>query len=268
MIKLNHNNYYTSENTAISNSKVGDFLNSKEYYKAKHIDGTVERSTTPSMQIGSMADIYMSTGKASAILKEFSVKCLKRDNPEEFEAQKTMDADRIVSETNYDKAINIGRKIVESDLYSWFKKNKTEFQVILQGKVDGIDVCGMTDALTVVGDNVYIDDFKTSAPNAMGSVVKWHFHCVDYGYYRQMAHYKDMVEQMHPDKNIVCRHIVISNDDFAQVKLFAFSPETLVEPLKQFKETVKAITEEKEWIDPVPTWDDAILLTNKKDEEV
>lgn len=266
MIRLDHNNYYTRENTAISNSKVGDFLNSKEYYKAKHIDGTIESTTNPSMRIGSMADIYMSTGKEADILKEFSVRTLKRDDPELYEAQKTMNPDQIVSENEYNKAVRIGKRIVDSHLYKWFKDNKTEFQVILQGQYGGVDVCGMVDALTVIGNKVYIDDFKTSAPASMSNAVKWHFHCKDYGYYRQMAHYREMVAQMHPDKHIMCRHIVISNDDFAKVKLFTFAPETLVEPLKEFKSAVQAIVNEKDWVDEVPTWDDAIMLVKKDDQ--
>ena len=85
-LELSCENYFTPENTAISNSKVNNFLLSKEYYFGRHIAHTIEFERTSSIKIGSIADALVTGGEIP-----FHVKCLKRDNPDRFDLQKKMD---------------------------------------------------------------------------------------------------------------------------------------------------------------------------------
>lgn len=253
MIKLTHRNYFTKKNTAISNSKVGDYLKSKEYYKAKHIDHTVEFNVTPSMKIGSMVDEALTKGKIGAIKRKYHVKVLKKDDPQAYERNKKVSDDHLVTQLEYDKAVAMSKKVLKSDLYKWYTDNATMMQVILQDKVDGVDVCGVADAVTVVGDTVYLDDWKTSTLSSMESPKKWLWKCQDFGYLRQISHYRNMLSKTWGDKEIVCRHIVISNDSmYPQVKIFQFNNEDLIDAYEEFKRVVHMISTETEWKDPFP----------------
>lgn len=252
-MNLTHRSYYTKKNKHISNSKVSDFLKSKEYYKAKHIKHTVEFNVTPSMKIGSMVDLALTKGTISAIKRKYSVKCLKRDNPSLYEKQKTMSDDYLVSETEFNKAKALSKKVLQSPLYEWYLENAAMFQVILTDNYEGVDVCGVADAITVTDSTVYLDDWKTSTPGAMRSPKHWLWHCEDLGYLRQLAHYRNMLSKTWGDKEIVCRHIVISNDSmFPQVKIYEFLHQQLDNPLREMLDTVRDIAAETQWKDDFP----------------
>ena len=127
------------------------------------------------------------------------------------------------------------------------------FQVILQDKYDGVDVCGVADAVTVTENAVYLDDWKTSTSTSMKSPKTWLWKCQDFGYIRQLAHYKNMLSKTWGDKEIVCRHIVISNDSmFPQVQIYEFLERDLEAPLMKLKEVIRSISAETEWKDEFP----------------
>lgn len=266
-MKLTKQNYFTKKNTYITNSKVGDFLKSKELYKKKHIDRTYQQSKTPSMQLGSMVDEYISTGKPESILKKFQVKVKKKDSPQLYDRQQEMDQDCLVSQDLYDKAVAMGNRVVDSNIYYWLKFHKAKFQVPLTAEYSGVPVAGLLDALAIVGDTAYIIDFKTANSASIRSSNSWYWHCKDFGYFRQMAHYGELVLQNYPEvKNLIFRHIVISNNEEENypVKIFELDPESLnfAGELDVFENTAIAISKEILWLDTVPPFNEVIKLTN------
>lgn len=263
-MKLTTKNYYSKSNKAISNSKIRDFLISKELYKSKHIDGGHIDTMTPSMVLGQMVDSIISTGNIKEPLKTYHIKVLKSDNADLYEFQRGLDPQYLVSEDNYNKAVNMAKRILDSDIYAFYKEYHTEFQVPFQTKYHGVPVCGLLDALTVDTDSktIYIDDFKTANHAAIRSMTTWYWHCVDYGYFRQMAHYRAMVQEAYPDYSIQCRHIVISSSEEHRypVKIYVLAEEVFAGQIEQFCETVLLIKQEKLWKDPLPTFEESTML--------
>ena len=266
MIELNHDNYYGWANTAISNSKVSDFLKSKEYYYRKHIAHELSPELTIPMKIGVMVDA-MVTGSPIP----FAIKCLKKENEEEFARQKELDFSQLVTPEQFEEAKGRATAITREPFYEEYLKKGTEFQVILQGKVRWgvnkqqiIPICGMLDAVTVTRDYIFIDDFKSVSPMKLRTISSWYWACHEMGYFRQLAVYKELYRQNHvrQRKKIICRHVVVTKvqEGLYKVALFIVPDHLLVQPLKEFMEVAKAIHKEKKWKDLPVTWEFANIL--------
>lgn len=262
-LKLTPRNYYTSRNTAISNTKVGHFLKSKEYYKALYIDKTEVFTPTTSMKIGSMVDHALSTGSIKSILKVFEIKVQSRENKEKYQQQKEADPRFLVDRKSFLIAAKVAEKVLNSPLYQWYQEHGSMTQVIMQDRYFDTDVCGIADCVTVVGDTVYLDDWKTCRPTAITSPKRWVHHCRELGYFRQMAHYKNMLSKTFGDKNIVCRHIAMTNDSmYPKVMIYQITDDMLAGYLEEFKETVAKIVMEKDWVDSFPDHTKPVILMN------
>lgn len=274
--KLTKKNYYSKKNTYISNSKVSDFLVSKEYYKAKHIDGTLERAVSAPMQLGSMVDLYVSTGKASAILREFSVKVLQKQNPDVYNEQKLLSPHTLVSQELYDKALVMGKKIIDSPVYEWWKTHKAKFQELLYGHYDihgiKVPVCGIADAVTRVGNTIYIDDIKTANASSMKNGYTWMRHCEEFGYMRQLANYRELLSLKEENEacSYVCRHVVIgsSEESWHPVKIFEFREEMLDYEITIFKAAAYELYTCTDFSDEKPSFDQAILLPESHETKI
>ncbi len=261
---INKHNYHSADNPYISNSKVSCFLESKEQYKRRYIDRSEQFVQTPSMLIGSMVDVAFSNRTTGAIAAEYSVKVFKKDDVTLYERQKNDDYEfTIVTETQWDTAFDMATKLLDSDLYRWYKKPgmRRYFQKVLIDKKFGI--CGMLDVLTIdpVNKIAYIDDLKTSANSSLRTVRSWYWHCLDYAYFRQMFLYRLLVKERYPDYEVVCRHLVMGSAKPHPVKLFIFDDKMFWNYHDFFFKVVKQIKDETEWKDPVPTWDEAELIT-------
>lgn len=262
LLPLTHDNYYTAFNTAVSNSKVGTFLVSPEYFFRKYIAHEVEDEMTPSMKVGRMVDSLISGEPIS-----FRTKCLKSEDPVAFEENKTMHPDTFVTEDNIRVAKGLTNAIMKEPFFDELVQNGVQLQKILQGYCEGVEVCGMADFYTdaVDIDTVFIDDVKTSNPHSVSSVKAWARHCKDFGYFRQLAHYQEMaMEEVRKQKRgrptrFVCRHIVATkvNDYVYKITLFVISPAVLRAAYKEFKEAVVAMKNTTLWVDPPVTWQGA-----------
>lgn len=273
MEKITDKNYHSPLNTAISTSKVKDFLKSKELYYRKHIEFSAPSLDSPSMKTGRIIDKILEQMTLHQFKRSYTTSVKKKDDKELFEKQKTMDQDKILSPANYEAIINIADKALRSPFLDFYRdrKNKTEKQKVCIQKVDSkfhdVDICGMLDRFTISGNIAYIDDYKTSAASGIKDPQRWYYVCLSYNYFMQMAVYKWLIEQEYPEiENVVCRHVVFgtSKFDMFPIKLFVIPNSLLVEPLKLFFETVVAIKEEKDWIDKLPSWEDAEELPEEE----
>jgi len=269
MIKLTKDNYHTFENTAISNSKANTFLLSKELYYMKYVTGEWLHETTPAMFLGKIVDETIEKG-SKWFTGTYTVKVLKKDDADEFERQKTMDKNLILTQDIYTKVIRMTEKIMKAPFFQEYKGNvNAEFQAPLEATVDGIDICGLADIITFSKDTIYIDDLKTSQASSMRDAQKWAWHCDSMGYLRQMAVYGAIAKEMYPEfENIVYRHFVISSDKSKNfpLKLFIL-PNEMVDPkFEEFMEIARDIKNEEDWIDKLPAWSDAEILPREEDE--
>lgn len=258
-MRLTKRNYHSKKNTMISNSKVSQYLKSKEIYKRKYIDCDYNDELSVSLKIGRIVDSILSTGNFKEARKEFSIKVLKKDNEEEYNRQQHMHNDNLISQKDWDTAIKMAFKVMQSKLYEWYKQNKAQFQVPFSDTYDGVGVCGLLDAMVILPDVIYIDDFKTANASSIESINHWYWHCKKYGYFRQLAHYKNLVAQKYPDHKIVCRHLVIGNSKELNypIKLFVIDDSALSGKLEEFKSVCQQIKNETSWVDDVPTWENA-----------
>ena len=267
MIKLTAENYFTPQNIAMSNSKVSDFLQSKEYFYKKHVSREIEFKQTIPMKIGSMVDAMVS-GETIP----YMVKVLKRDDPDQYDYQRTLDESLLITEDQYDEAFKRASAITKEPFYLNYLNKNSDFQVVLQGHVKysnkKLPVCGMADVITTTRKTVYIDDFKSVSSMKVSSPQKWFWTCREMGYFRQLAVYKNLHKQMHPRsrKEIVCRHVVVTKvqEDLYKVKLFIIPDQLLDAPWEEFRKTVKLIFKEKDFIDEPVKWKDAVTLIDPK----
>lgn len=257
--------YFTPKNTAISNSKVSDFLKSKEYFFKKHIEHSLPKVHTVPMKVGSIVDSLL-----CGEIPQYQVKVLKKDDPNTFAEQKHMDPDMLVTETQWRTAQNAAQAVTGEAFYQWYMQNKAEFQVLLQANYKGVEICGMADVVTRLGDIAYIDDFKVVSQNKVTSEKTWYWNCMDYGYFRQLAVYRFMLMVMFPEiKSVVCRHVAIGKpareEEPFKIRLYQIHPVIIDLALKEFLNGVEAIDKEKDWVDPPITWNDIITITPQND---
>ena len=266
MITLTQENYFTPENTAISNSKVSDYLRSKEYYYKRHISHELSFTPTAPVKIGRIVDAIVSQQKVP-----YEVKVLKRDDPDRFEYQKTMPDDAFVTESQWEEGQQRAQAITREPFYQEYLQKGAKFQVLLQHQMtidDGqeMNICGMADLMMLDGDTLYIDDCKSVSPMKVKTPGHWYWNCRDMGYFRQMGAYAFMARETLQKEmgftRIVARHFVVTKemDGLYKVHLFIIPDAQLWFSAGEFIGHATKIHHEKDWIDPPVTWDAATAL--------
>ena len=213
--------YRSKENKAITNSKIGDFLKSPDYYKAKWIDGTVTEEPTPAMLLGSMVDVAVSAGDVNEIYRNYSAKEKGKDPGEKT----------VVSAAAYEDAQAIAKNIIAQPFYKAMRKSKCIWQKPLYAPADAeLVVAGIPDAYCAKarwdGGSPALIDLKVTAPMHFASGNKWLWRCRDMRYLQQLALYRHLVaSELGVDaEEISCWHVVAGStfDGKWPVKLFKF----------------------------------------------
>jgi len=278
-MELTNENYHSRENTAISNSKANTYLKSKELYYKRYITGEQPFDETPSIQLGKIVDEVVEAGNLEYFKNVYHVSVKKKDDEHEFNRLKSIDPSNILSPDVYSKIESICDRIFRSPFFDFYRENDTKFQVPIRVKRSKnkkeFEICGLLDALTIIGDTAYIDDLKTTNAGSIRTPQAWAYHCNDYGYFKQMALYRELVRIKYTQvKNIYCRHFVVSTakSDNYPIELYTI-PENLLKGLyTEFLNVAYQITVEAEWEDNLPDWSDAIeipdVLTLKEFEAI
>ena len=260
-LALNKDNYFLAENTALSSTKIKDFLRSKEMFYRRYVLGTEKVEQSPSILIGRLLDRIIEQMTMHYFNRSYKRAVKKKDNPTEYDLQKEWDPEKILSPAIYDAVVGMAEKMLRAPFLEFYQKRsyKKFKQIILQFPYKEIPICGMLDRLTIVGRTAYIDDLKTSSVGKMQTPESWYYHCLHFGYFIQLAVYKWLVEQTTSDiDEVICRHIVIGTSKFDAypIKLYRIPNSLLEEPLQLFFKTAEAISVEKEWKDTLLDWDD------------
>jgi len=251
-MKLNKKTYFTPENKYLSNSKCNDWLKGKEYFYKKHIAHELSSPITDALVTGSAVDTWLTEGK-EAFDREYIVvsrRSRKGDVPWRYQLSSTM----------YDEIVGICEVAEKADAIQALGGHKK--QVVLQTDIElghWKGLCGVLDFLWVDGDDAIITDLKTTK-----SIVptKYHYSCLDYGYYRQLAMYGILVEKNFGVKNIVYRHIAIekNTDKIYKAQTFQISDDRINYERDVLFKIFDDIKAEKEYKDPEVTWDSAITI--------
>ena len=216
------------------------------------------------MKIGKIVDAII-CGEALPV----QVKVLKKDYPDLYETQKDMDPDLLCTEEQMATGVQLAMELRSSPVFDWWTAHDTEFQRVLTSECEGVPVCGMLDELTFDLDNltIYIDDTKCSNEFAVSSVYNWARHCEEFGYFRQLAHYRQLVIDTWAKDDerlkVVCRHNVLVkiNDYVAKVVTYEIASEVLDQAYEEFKAIVREIRDTKVFVDEKGSWEKAEVIT-------
>ena len=205
MPKLTKRNYFSLSNQYISNSKISDYIKSPHYFYRKHVIGDIEKPMTDALILGSATDYWLMNGEEK-FKKQYYLTSRRSKSADDYEFQ--------LNKTMYDQVEDMCRKVLSQtalkELRGYTKQKVLQFDLPSAKQFPGI--AGIPDYFKVNGDHATIVDLKTAA-NAENPV-KYHYHCLDYGYYRQVGLYKLLVSENFgvPIDNIDFYHIVIEKD--------------------------------------------------------
>jgi len=249
---LNHENYFTKENKHLSNSKISDWLKSKHYFYKKHISCETSQSVTDAMVLGSAVDTWLTESREEFEKQYIQVTKRSRngDTPWRYQLNKTM----------YDAVENMCTSAEDSPALKALSDYET--QKILQsdiqlGHFDGI--AGIPDLIKIDGDTCEIVDLKTAKTI---DPTKYHWHCIDFGYYRQQAMYQILAENIYKCKNFRSRHVVIEKDPdgINHVQTFILNQGRINKDKDFLFQVFESIKNEKDFLPHKASWDDAIEI--------
>src|SRR3990167_1038149 len=167
--------YFSPKRTAISVHRAKDFRLSREYYHRKHVLGAVPDDPTFAMNIGSMLDAAWTAFDHGAIDQQFAVK------PPEGDPRTA------VRQADMDRAKQMASGLLATELPKFYAGKRSESQVPLFGKLGGVEVCCLPDRVTLDGSVAYIDELKSATGSRIKNAKAWWYHCLDMGYFEQLA---------------------------------------------------------------------------------
>lgn len=260
---LNKNNYFTIENHYISNSRISDWLKDKHYFKLKHITGEIENKKTTPMLLGSACDRWLTAGKDTFLKEYIAVSRRNLKDPPKNIIELTP--------VQFEEVVAICESVERQDAFKELADHEKQRILTMDmdlGKFCGL--CGQIDFFKVEGSKATITDLKT-AEQAKSSV-KYHYHCLDYRYYAQMAVYDLLIRHNYPDvKEVTHRHLVVEKDPDGVNKVYTFILDA--ERVEMEKENILdnillAIKSETEFAPSNVSWSDSVVIgsLNKDDE--
>jgi len=252
MTKLTQRNYFTTKNQYLSNSKLKDYAKDKHYFYQKHVLGNIEQKKTDALFIGSAVDCWLTSGEKKFREKYYIVSRRTTNSPDyEFQLNQTM----------YDSVEKMCRKIESQTAYTQLRGFKAQ-QILQVDRKIGIfeGLCGIPDWFKVKDDHCIIVDLKT-AENALQT--KYHYKCLEYGYYQQQAMYRILVQANYPEVKIFeHRHLVVEKDPdgINNVFVYKLSEARVLEEVDEIEKLLLEIAEEKKFLPRNVSWDDVITI--------
>ncbi|NKQ39516.1 MAG: hypothetical protein HF967_08660 [Methanosarcinales archaeon] len=207
---------------------------------------------TQPLRIGTAVDVYLTEGKDTFEKQYVSVTRRNLKNPPTDHTQ--------LPNKEYDLVMNICSKVEKQDAFKSLKDHKT--QVLLTKKMPELKnyegACGLLDFLCVNGENAIITDLKTTqAVNPY----RYHYTCLDFSYYNQMAMYSLLVKHNYPEvKRVECRHLVVEKTGIYKVQVFILDAERIFLIEDNIESIIREIDGNKDWRVANISWDEAIPI--------
>lgn len=239
------------------------YVKSRELYKQKFISKTYKQEATPAMVLGQAVETYVSDGR-KAFLSSFAYRVLKRDDPDTYEAQKDPNYPlSIMSETDFNKVITMGEKILSLPDMQYLLKNSL-IHTVLEGKHGNLDLVGELDYLVLdeKRDKAVVVDLKTAQDVDMN---KFTWKSYDFGYFTQAAYYKMLLEETYPGKykNFEYYLVAINKEIVPKIAIYKVSEyemelqsEFILKQLTALEESIA----NDDFKDPIPTFADALEI--------
>ena len=257
-MQLTHNNYFTNKNRHLSNSKLGDYLTCPEYFYEKHVEGTVERKLSRALQVGKAVDTWLTEGK-----QEFKNNFVQK-------SRRTGDKTGKLTESMWEQVVDICEAVERTSAYQSLQTEGFTAQEIWQldkdfGLFEGL--CGIPDFYKIDGDHCTIVDLKTTRSTIPN---KYHYSCLNYGYYRQQALYQILAEKIYDVNEFTSYHLSVNKSDkVPTVAVFELDQDMIDDKKEVVHELIGEIAGMKpEDFKPRDvSWKDAVVI-GKKDGDV
>ncbi len=261
-MQLTHDNYHTLDNRYLTNSRIRDWIKDKRFFYERHISG--ERPgivMTDALRVGKAVDTYLFEGEKAFRDKFIAVTRRNIKNPPinhtELTEKQYDDIERMMEVLNRQPAVK--------DLSDY----ETQ-KIITTDMPIGDHFCGLAgipDWIKIDGDTCHLVDLKTVWDS---DDRKYHYKCVDFGYYRQFAVMTIIIRKNHPEvKNFTYRHLGVEKDKDGIFSPFAFYlANEQVELQVEFilDNIIPTLSKEKDFNPKEITWEEAITIGDINDE--
>lgn len=251
-MKLTLQNYFTAENKYLSNSKIGDYLKSPNYFYRKHILHEIEPKTSAALVLGSGVDYLLAQNDNKPEYRVVERRNLKNPPTDYIE----------INQSQYDEIFDIANAVAETEVFKEIDKTFLKQELLTTDMPIGqfVGLCGLPDYIKVTDDEIIIIDLKTSRTT---DTRKYYYHCQEYGYYRQQALYQWLALEKYGNKKISSYHLVVEKTkDIYDVKLFLLDQREIDMATDNMWRAVNDIKNRTDYSRPNLTWNDAIKLTN------
>lgn len=177
-MELTQQNYHTLASRYLTNSRIGDWLKCKQFFKERHITGQRPGKQTEAMKIGSAVDLILSEG-IDAFYAKYTVpvrRNLKNPPTDIIE----------LTQSQYDDCLDMGKVMLAQPFYEEIKDYKKQ-EIITADMPIGEHFVGLSaipDFYQIKDGICDIVDLKTAAD---ADTRKYFYKCLDFGYFRQFA---------------------------------------------------------------------------------
>lgn len=251
-MNINKDNYFTSDNKYLSNSKIKDWLKDKRYFYQRHIAHSKEFMPTLPMIIGSAVDIWLTESRER--FEELYVPVARRNlkNPPIGYTE--------ITQSDYNMIVGMCEHIENQDAYKELRQHQA--QQILQYEMDlnhFQGLCGIPDWFKMEGTHAIITDLKTARTV---NPKKYYYNAMDLGYFRQQAMYQLLLANTHGAKTFESRHIAVEKDTqgIYKVEVFILDQQHIDSEKIELQDILHSIKSEKHFAKCNVHWDNAITI--------
>ena len=251
-MNLTHENYHTLENRCLTGSRIGDYNKCPKYFFERHVTGERPGLMTDAIIIGSAVDTWLSEGKEAFQKLFLAVPRRNKKNPPVGYTE--------ITNAMFDEIVSICQVAEEQPAFQELASHKSQ-EIIqcdweLGDHFNGISF--IPDWYTIDEETCIITDLKT-ANNA--EFTKYFYHCLDFGYFDQMAIATIILRKIHPEiKHFVYRHFIIEkNPNVVPVPYVYFLDNDRVEAAANvlINQTIPKIASDKDFLPKMVDWDGA-----------
>lgn len=260
-MELNQENYHTLENRCLTGSRIGDYKKCPKYFFERHVTGERRMIVTDALITGQAVDTWLSEGEEAFKQKFLAVPRRNKKNPPVGYTE--------ITNTMFDEIVSICKVAVEQPAFQALANHKSQniiyFEEDLGEHFKGLSF--IPDWYNIQGDTCIITDLKT-ANNA--EFKKYFWHCLDFGYFEQMAVATIILRRLHPEiKRFVYRHFIIEkNPNVVPVPYVCFLDNERVEVCANIltKQTIPMIASDKNFLPKMVDWSGAQTIGELEEE--
>lgn len=205
--------YYAKELNHISNSKLNDWLKCPNYFYRKWVLDLIPQEETKALTIGIAVDMWLTEGKEK-FDNHYKIIAGDGRTKEVKEAKSKYEAEgkAILNSDDYNLISGICNAVEATSAYQEVKSHRAQEVLKVDRKI-GIfsGLIGKPDWYNIEDNVCTITDLKTCEPKDARA---YHFHCISYGYYRQMAFLSMLLKELNPNiEHFVYRHLVAEKEE-------------------------------------------------------